>query len=241
MLFATASLSWQGSAAECQSQDQCPSLEPWRPAFSPESYVDREGIWIRRPIPVCWEDFSTRYGRERRIVERAVAEVIEDVSPVEFSGGSRGSRWPKCEVGSLGIRIRVENLRPESDVGQQWRRNSEGAPEVELPTRMRLNFVLDGAFQSTCSGRREECIKVVAVHEFLHAIGFLHEQLRCDAPAECRERFSHQSDFQGFRPTRISEAYDPESMTNYCNSIYRRDVRLSNYDIEAIRYFYAEQ
>lgn len=224
----------------CQVEDPCPKSESWTPPLSPESYIDQEGIWERRPIPVCWEETPAATARERRWVENAIRTQIEEVTPLVFAGSVRATdRWPRCTPTMLGIRITVANLRPQSDVGQQWRRNEQGGREEELPTLMRLNFVLDGGYAATCGRQREFCIRAIAVHEFLHAIGFLHEQLRCDAPEDCRARFGHQGDFTGLRPVRLSERYDPDSMTNYCKSIYRREVRLSLYDIEAIRHFYA--
>ena len=88
--------------------------------LSPESYIDRAGIWKRSPVPVCWESGARASPREIAWVEAAVLDVMEKVSSIRF-GGVPGSakRWPTCAEQTLGIRISVSTLQPVSQVGQQ--------------------------------------------------------------------------------------------------------------------------
>lgn len=208
--------------------------------LSPESYVDKSRIWKRKPIPVCWETSALSFSDEVAWVEFAVHEVIEKASSVRFIGiPSSPTRWPTCSEGSIGIRIGVSTSQPRSEVGQQWAVDSEGT-RVEKPTRMRLNFGT-GRYKSVCEGQRRECIAYIAVHEFAHAIGFLHEHLREDAPSVCKENFKHDPDDPGYEPVRVSMQFDHQSITNYCRAVFQRPMpptKLSNYDILAINHFY---
>lgn len=213
-------------------------FRPLRPQ-SPESYVDLATIWKDRwPIPVCWETADKPYAREKKWVEDAIRTIVERTTAVRFSGYRlEGQRWSKCAADTLGIRIAIADRRPRSEVGQRWTKD-EGTGKRELPTRMTLNFKMGGAYESYCRTRMRHCIAVTSVHEFLHAIGFLHEHLREDAPEECRQRFGHEEDIVGERPKRFSPSYDKRSIMNYCESIFREPVRLSDDDVEAVNYFY---
>jgi hypothetical protein len=210
---------------------------------SPESYIDTAAIWpaARWPIPACWEASASAYPTEKRWVESTIDALIEDVSSVKFSRVQGAAfRWPDCSAASLGIRIAVADATPRSDVGYQWRA-AAGGGRIEMPTRMTLNFVLGEGFSPYCDERRQHCVQVTAVHEMLHAIGFLHEHLRRDAPPDCKKRFEHLPDVQGNRPEQWSTAYDADSIMNYCESIYRTPVRLSEEDVQAIEAFYRLQ
>jgi murein DD-endopeptidase MepM/ murein hydrolase activator NlpD len=210
---------------------------------NPESYVDTSAIWKgdRLPVPVCWEASAKPFATERRWVEQATLEVMESVSHIRFARAKSGQdAWPTCRKDSLGIRVAVADAHPVSDVGQQWLRVGENWTEV--PTRMTLNLALTkGALAEFCSDRKQMCIKVVGVHEFMHGIGFLHEHLRSGAPKDCYDRLRHMSDVKGYKPLPKSDEYDAESIMNYCENIYREPIRLSTEDVEAIDYFYRLQ
>jgi hypothetical protein len=214
--------------------------------MAPESYIDTDRIWARnrRPIPVCWEP-NTAAGvvSGKTWVEQAIHDIYEEETAVRFSGTPGAARrWPDCSSQSLGIRITIVSNRPRSLIGQQFAKNANGTLS-EVPTRMSLNFGT-GPYSSICSNQRKSCAIYLAAHEFAHAIGFLHEHLRADAPAACKAQFEHENDDPGFKPSKISLDFDPLSITNYCTNIFRHPMpptRLSALDILAVNHFYGVQ
>ncbi|MCE3273016.1 MAG: cbm32C [Ramlibacter sp.] len=216
--------------------------------ITPEAYVDQEGIWRGGIVPICWEN-PENYAQETAWVEESAILHIEglnrEVSSVRFVGKDNQRRpWGKCSDASNGIRITIADQWPSSQVGQQWMRDASGAKidygagkYIQVPTRMVLNFTF-GTFP--CSPR-ENCIRIIAVHELLHALGFLHEQLHPNAPQWCKNRWANHKDVMGFKPVMATPQYDQDSLMNYCEDIYNKPLKLSEGDVIALRRFYRPQ
>jgi hypothetical protein len=207
--------------------------------LEPESYVDLAGIWEkhRLPIPVCWEQIDSAHQQEREWVESIIATALEGPTSVRFRGSASSSaRWPQCKQGDLGIRIAVADVEPWSEVGQQWTTRNQA--RAERATRMTLNLDYQQTWFDYCSKHKKQCVQVIGLHEFMHAIGFLHEHLRSDAPEQCKKEFAHKGDFAGYQPMEASKAYDQWSIMNYCESIYREPIKLSTVDVETVEKMY---
>ncbi|MBK1662379.1 M12 family metallopeptidase [Paracraurococcus ruber] len=191
-------------------------------------YIDLNARWRSPTISVCWEPGAEQFVTEKALVQQAIRTSLERHSALRFYG------WATCGAADLGIRIRVADENPVSQVGPQ---REPGFFGRELPTRMTLNF----AFQSwPCYSGKQHCIVAIARHEFMHAVGVLHEHLRPDAPIQCRETHANKPDFRGVSPATIGQVYDPDSIMSYCNNIYdtNRPPDLSSIDAATIRYLY---
>jgi hypothetical protein len=173
--------------------------------------------WSSNTIAVCWENPSSANVEGRKWTREAIKETWERHSSLEFTG------WSKCHNRSMGIRILIDDDGPHTKgLGSQLDGRRNG---------MVLNFTFNN-WNRTCRRSLYFCVKVIAVHEFGHALGFAHEQNRPDAPSEC------QKERQGGDGDVYLSEYDPYSVMNYCNPRWSGGGTLSRKDIEGLQKWY---
>jgi len=174
--------------------------------------------WSSNTIPVCWENPSFANAEGRQWTREAIKETWERHSSLEFTD------WSQCHDRSMGIRILIDDDGPHTKgLGNQLDGRRNG---------MVLNFTFNN-WNKTCRRSLYFCVKVIAVHEFGHALGFAHEQNRPDAPREC------QKERQGGDGDVYLSEYDPDSVMNYCNPEWSGGGTLSRKDIEGLQKWYS--
>ncbi len=176
-----------------------------------------ENRWGDKMINVCWESPDVANAREMGWAQDAVLQSWQAHSSLRFVG------WTACNQKDPGVHIRVADAPPETrGIGRELDGLSSGVV---------LNFALKRV-SIPCGPVRENCVRTLAVHEFGHVIGLVHEDYNRGAPDVCVARASGVDGDHELTP------YDPRSVMNYCNPVYGNNGVLSAADIASVNLMY---
>ena len=185
--------------------------------------------WPDHHVDVCWEDLKETTVSDRLLVQETIRSQITDRYPIALRG------WGPCATdgnAASALHIRVADTIPRTmAVGSDLSGQRGG---------MLLNFTFK-KWSPTCSlneTSRQNCIRSIAVHEFLHGLGVEHEHERTDTPAACTARTEQNAN--GLSGPIAIGTWDSHSVMNYCNATWNNGGILSAGDLSALHHLYPE-
>jgi hypothetical protein len=183
-------------------------------------------MWNFSKIRVCWSDPGVPSLTIRNVVRAAVADSWSQYVNVTFIG------WEDCaDTFAPDISLHVaktmsvttklgKNLR-DVDPGMLLRIDYSGVPECKAKEAANPNY----------------CLRANTIHEFGHALGLVHENLRPDAPDWCKE-YELKEDKDRNLPDGMIGVADKYSIMNHCNPSSLNNGYLSVGDIDTIKKLY---
>ncbi len=174
--------------------------------------------WDTNTIEVTWINPTEADVQERAWVKEVITSSWQLVADIRFTN------WGKTTSSSRGIRIRISDETPRvTKLGK--RLDEEGEMMV-------LNFTFN-KWSPEMKGRRKDYIIATAVHEFGHALGFVHQHNSKECNVCEMEQQGTTADY--FIPC------DMNSVMNYCNPEYAGWGKLSHGDIVAVTTLYGKR
>lgn len=196
-------------------------------------------------VPVCWENpvpGNNMYMREKIIVMKALANTWQRHSNIRFTWVMECSqagpdpynpRIMKPDNGIMMVRIRISPQGKENAGAGGSARLGMAALSLfsQNDPGVNMSFNPDGTADE---GR----VEYIAVHEFGHVLGFIHEQ---DSPSNATPHgMAHCAGSSAGvekNATNLTE-YDPDSVMNYCNKDGNMKGNLTEKDIAGLQKIY---
>ncbi len=166
----------------------------------PKAFVNSQLMWDTRSIPVCYLPGTNLSFADHTTIKTA-AEKWETATKMDPTSTSNSllkfTGWGICATANpFGIKIVIDNTVPNSGVGTE----SNGSNPINVingfNASMHLNvFTTNPAptgFDPCRTGteaNRANCIDHIVVHEFGHALGFIHEIVSPLTPQPCWDQF----------------------------------------------------
>lgn len=189
---------------------------------NPEGLISAGHRWPKgESIFVCWQGASPgTYIQERAWVQTAITGTL--VGSWSFVG------WGECSS-SKTHHITITIIDESKPQGRYDSRSLVGRQPGGAPTQMWMNFTYQKWSNGTvCDTDAELCVKVIAVHEFMHALGVLHEQNRDDVPEHCLDsRVANDANPSDARPV---GSFCARSITNYCTLDANGQMQFTMYE-----------